>query len=371
MRKIKFIAFILLVAACQVKERVDEHTGDSLISIRLNKKQIREAKIVTDSIRQRLFPQIYQCRGYFYLSPDKLATVTSPISGFIRNMYYSTGDYVQKGTLLAILTHLDYIKIQREYVEAKSLANYYIEDFKRQGDLTLDHATSIKKMQRAQADYRAIEAKLRALRAQLKFIGLDADKVEKDGFTSSINIYAPISGYITRVEGNIGKLVDSYGFIYEIADINKLLLSFELPGRLFYKVSKNMTVSFTVSGKNINHLNAGICNIGQVINTETNSFNVYAIPDSNDRSFRPGMPVEMLLTLEDIKVPSLPDKAIIESDNKSYIFVKEKNIFTRTCINTGNSKDNFIEISNIPENFGNSEIVIFGARYLNMQIDKY
>jgi cobalt-zinc-cadmium efflux system membrane fusion protein len=272
MKRVVYILIVILAASCL--------TGD--------KGQIEDCAITADSLANNILPQSFRGRGYLYLPPDRLATVTAPMAGFIKKMYYSTGDYVKKGRLLAVLKHL----------EAKSMLDYYDEDFKRQGDLTLDHATSIKKMQKAQADYWSVEAKLRALEAQLKFIGIDPEKVKNTGFTSSISIYAPVNGYITKVEGNIGKFVDSYGFIYEIADIGNLLVRFELPDSLFNKVAGDMPLTYAVSSAKKEYLSARIKNIGQIIDTESGCFSVFAQPDSNICSFRPGMTVEVNLILE-------------------------------------------------------------------------
>ncbi len=282
MKRIIFIVLVILIAACRPREN----------------KQSDDTGTAADSIANELISCAFRCRGYLYLPPDRLATVAAPIGGFISSIFYNTGDYVKKGTLLAVLRHYDYIEIQKDYLEAKSLLSYYSEDFKRQGGLTLDQATSIKKMQRAQADYQAVEAKLKALAAQLKFIGIDPERVEHKGFTSSINIYAPVNGYITRVEGNKGKFLDPYGFIYEIADIDDLHLNFELPDSLFNKVSKDMDILFAVAGAKNKYLSARISNISQVINTETNCFSVFARPDSSNCSFRPGMAVEVKLVLK-------------------------------------------------------------------------
>ena len=241
----------------------------------------------------------FRCKGHFSLHPARLATVTAPISGFIKKMYYNTGDYVKKGSLLAVLTHQDYIKIQKDYLEAKSQVDYYVEEFKRQGELTLENAASIKRMQRAQADYRANEVNFRALKAQLDYIGIDAEKVEKEGFINTINIYAPVSGYITGVEGNIGRFIDSYGFIYEIADIDELFISFELPCMIYDKIYKNMAVRFSLSGGHGSLSGATIKNIGQVFDARTNTVSIIAQPDSINKMFRPGMNVEVVINTDE------------------------------------------------------------------------
>ncbi|UCH15313.1 MAG: efflux RND transporter periplasmic adaptor subunit, partial [Bacteroidales bacterium] len=345
MKNTKLVFFVIIALSCQ-KKIIEEKSGDSMVIARLKDKQIQEAGIKTDSIRKRLFPGTYSCQGYFSIHPNKMATVTTPVNGFIKKMFYNSGDYVKKGALLAVLRHQDYIKIQKEYIEAKNQVDYYVEDFKRQGELSLEHAASLKKMQKAQTDYWANEAKMRALKAQMELIGIDAEKVEKEGFTTSINIYAPVSGYITRVDGNIGKFVDSYAFIYEIASIDELLLSFELPGALYYKVHKNMAIKFSLSEGREILSGAKIKSIGQVFNTETNTVNIIARPDSANKTYRPGMSVKIIINSDDELRFSLPEEAIIRSKNNSYIFIKDKNTFIRALIETGMTYNTYTIVEN-------------------------
>jgi cobalt-zinc-cadmium efflux system membrane fusion protein len=368
MMKIKYILFIMLFASCQ-GDRKGKSIDNSPVKIRLSNKEIQEADIKTDSIRARLFSQAFRCNGYFCLHPNKLATVTAPINGFVKKMFYNTGDYVKKGAILAVLRHQDYIKIQKDYIEAKNQVDYYIEDFKRQGELSLEHAASIKKMQKAQTDYWANEARLRALKAQLEFIGIDAEKIEKEGFTSTINIYAPISGYITKVEGNTGKFIDSYAFIYEIADIDELLLNFELPAARYCNVYKDMPLLFSMSDKEDTFSGARIKSIGQVFNTETNTVGIIAKPDSLNKAFRPGMNARIVITLKDKMLPSLPDEAILKSNNNSIVFIKEGNRFIGITVETGSSDNGYTEIKDIPEEIKNADIVVAGTRHIKKFLD--
>jgi cobalt-zinc-cadmium efflux system membrane fusion protein len=266
-----------------------------LFFISCQRAQIEKAEDDIPAAAAAEMPDTFVCSGYFTLHPARLATVTAPINGFIKKMYYNTGDYVKKGTLLAVLTHQDYIKIQKDYLEARSQADYYTEDFKRQGELTLEHASSIKRMQRSQSDYWINEARLRALKAQLDYIGIDAEKVVKEGFTNTINIYAPVNGYIIKTEGNTGKFIDSYAFIYEIADINELLISFELPCALYDRIYKDMHIGFYIKGLEGPVSGATVKSIGQVFNPHTNTVDIIAKPDSANKSFRPGMNVEVVI----------------------------------------------------------------------------
>lgn len=365
---IKYLLFIILIISCR-GEKKERNTEDYPVRIILSDKKIQKADIKTDRISRRLFSPTFRCNGYFSLHPNKLATVTAPINGFVKKMFYNTGDYVKKGALLAVLRHQDYIKIQKDYIEAKNQVDYYIEDFKRQGELSLEHAASLKKMQRAKTDYWANEARLRALKAQMNFIGIDTEKVEKEGFTTTINIFAPISGYITKAEGNIGKFVDSYAFIYEIANIDELLLSFEIPGALYYDVYKNMPILFSLPDT-VNELSgARVKGIGQIFNTETNTVGIIAQPDSVNKAIRPGMNVEVIINLKNKLLPSLPDEAILRLNNNSFLFIKDNNSFVRIPVETGSTNKGYTEIKNVSEEMKNADIVVSGIQYLNKMLN--
>ena len=61
----------------------------------------------------------------------------------------------------------------RKYLENKSELDYYQEEYKRQGELTVENAASIKKLQQAKANYYKFEASYQSLKAQLELLGVN------------------------------------------------------------------------------------------------------------------------------------------------------------------------------------------------------
>ena len=99
-----------------------------------------------------------------------MASVSPIIGGFIKSLNYFPGDFVEKGAVIASLQHPDFISLQQQYIETKSQIDYYQEEFKRQGELTVENAASIKNMQKAKADYLSSEATYKSLKSQLKLL---------------------------------------------------------------------------------------------------------------------------------------------------------------------------------------------------------
>jgi len=153
-KKIQSVLFCFIcisILSCSIKQTDDDvaarKENDQII---LSSDQLAQADIKTGHIRKQMISDIIFCGGTIEASPNQQAYVSVPMNGYLKKILVHIGEYVQKGRVLAILEHPDYIDLQREFLETKSQYDYYKEDFQRQGELSLENATSLKTMQLAQ-----------------------------------------------------------------------------------------------------------------------------------------------------------------------------------------------------------------------------
>ena len=92
-------------------------------------------------------------------------------------MHFQTGDRVQKGDQLAKLSHPDYIKLQEDYLAAQSNLEYSSREYKRQGELAVEKAASLKRMQKAKSTYEQNKAKLTSLETRLRMLHIDPSNI--------------------------------------------------------------------------------------------------------------------------------------------------------------------------------------------------
>lgn len=361
------LIFIVLVifSACKNKESIVEKHIDS---VQLTTEEIQKSKIQTKKLSQKSFPKSIECSGYIDVPPLNKASVTAPINGFVKTIFFSPGSFVNKGDALAVFEHSDYIKLQEEYLEAKNKLKFYKEEFKRQAELTLENATSIKTYQKAQVDYRSTEVRFLSLKAQLNFIGLNPDKINEDNIQSYINIYAPISGYITKINANIGKYIDSQQCIYEIDDLSTLYLYLKIKEEDIFYLEQDQNIIFNTKTNNREYT-ANIKFIEQTLDKEEKSINIHAKIDSIDNYLKPGMLVQAKILYENDNVFVIDEKAIINSDKNSYIIVKEGDKFKRKEITTGLSKDGLIEIIDPSKSIQKNDIVVNGTDFINSKLN--
>ncbi|MBN2213400.1 MAG: efflux RND transporter periplasmic adaptor subunit [Bacteroidales bacterium] len=334
----------------------------------LNKEQIKLANISTGKIRKMLMGKTVECNGTVESHPNSVAVINAPMGGYIRSVSYIPGNYVAKGTVIAVLEHPDYIRLQQEFLETKNKLELYQEEFKRQGELTVENASSIKKMQQAQADYRITEVHYLSLKAQLKLIGINADSLYTDGIKTSIRIRAPISGTISRVNASIGKYSGPDDMIYEIVNTNDLHLHLKIFEKDMTMIKKGLHVNFWSMGVPGQKYNATINTIGQKLDEASNTFDIHARIQSGRDQLKTGMHVYAEIFLSRDSVYALPIEALVTSGDSRFAFLSDDSLFTRFEVKSGIQQSDFVELIDLPDSLTKRDMVISGAYYLNAEM---
>ena len=95
----------------------------------------------------------------------------------------------------------------------------YIEkEYNRQKELNQSKASSDKVFQQTEADYRSQKIATKSLYEKLKLIGVNPENLDENTISRSIHVYAPIDGYVSKVNVNIGKYVNPADVIFELVN---------------------------------------------------------------------------------------------------------------------------------------------------------
>ena len=369
MRNLLYIIPIAFIISCSGKKPDNAENTElqkakvSTELIEFSEEQIDLAGIKTGKFEKKTISETIECSGTIEVPPQNIAAVSPVISGFIKNLNYYPGDYVEKGVVMGTLNHPDFIKLQQQYIEAKSQLDFYKEEYKRQGELTVENAASIKKMQKAKADYLTNEANYKSLKAQLELLGVNTSKIEAGEFVKDFKITAPISGTVSQLNANKGKFVSSEDIIYEI--INASVLNIKL--NVFEKDISNVKVGQTIRFGIINNEKdflSKVKRIGIKIDVSNKTSLVQSTINNKNQLLKPGMYVNASINILEKEAFTLPSEAIVDFSGESFVFIKKDNSFKRIKIEKGIEQDDFCEIINLDEKLLNAEIVIKGAYYL-------
>ncbi len=373
MKKILILLIGFSLIACGKRHQGMQGDGQAKTdsnSIHFTTEQIDMSEIKLGKMEKKILSPVVECHGVIQVPPQGLASVSAPYQGFVEEANFMPGQFVQKGSVLAVLKHADYIQLQMEYLSLKGQLQYYSQEYKRQGELTLDNASSMKKMQMAESDYKSNEARFMALGKQLKFIGIDPDQLTVDNITSSIKLLAPVSGYITQINANLGKFVEPQQVLYEMIDNSHMHLNLKVYEKDVFRLHKSQSIQFSLVGQGNRYFTATIETVGHKVDADTRTIDVLAHIQSPEESMMPGMYVNATIDLSHEPVACLPVTALVRKGSDHYIFYSKGDNFVRLRIAVGTEQNEYVQLLNLPDSLTKEEFVIKGAYYISDAMDR-
>lgn len=222
-----FISFLILLAlnACSSKEPKNSttNTKDSTISsslIQLDKDQLQQANLKMAVLEKGTASMEVHLNGKIDVPPTALASVSIPMGGYVQDINLIPGNYVKKGSTIATIKDPQFVQLQEDYLSAKAKSVYLSQDMDRQKLLLQQDAVSKKTFQLLQSEFNTNAIALKGLAEKLKLINIDPSTLSIDKISSKVNLIAPISGYVSKVNINRGKYVAPTEVLLELIDPN-------------------------------------------------------------------------------------------------------------------------------------------------------
>jgi cobalt-zinc-cadmium efflux system membrane fusion protein len=222
-----FISVLVLLAfnACKTDKKATETNKSTASSVgsmlvQLDKDQLKEANLKTAILEKGNASIDIHLNGKVDVPPTAVASVSIPMGGYIQEINLIPGNFVKKGSTIATIKDPQYIQLQEDYLTAKSKSIYLSQDLDRQKLLLQQDAVSKKAFQLLQSEYNTNAIALKGLAEKLQLINIDPSSLSVDKISSKVNLVAPISGYVSKVNINRGKYVAPTDILLELIDPN-------------------------------------------------------------------------------------------------------------------------------------------------------
>ena len=362
---------ILTILACtgnKTKEAVEVEKGNDSLSadlVTLNAAQLKTANLAFGTAQLMSMHKILKVNGAIDVPPSNIVSISIPMGGYLKKTSLIPGMFVKKGNLLAVLEDPSYIELQQDYLTAKSKLVYLEADFNRQRDLNATKSTSDKIFQLARSDYESQKYLTKSLSEKLQLLGLDPLALNENNISRAINFNAPINGYVTKVNVNIGKYVTPTDILFEIIDPSDLHLRLIVYENDATNLKVGNKVSFYTNNDIRKKYLAKVAVINPNIN-EDKTTEVHCHLVNESVRLYPGTSANAEIELNDAKVNAVPEQAIVKWQNKPFVFIKmEGNSFKMVPVEMGVSTNGYVEIKN---DLGKQAIVTTNAYTLLMQL---
>jgi membrane fusion protein, heavy metal efflux system len=365
------IAVISMISACgsqqATEEKAETKTDENVVT--LTDAQLNNAGIQTGKLEQQSISSILKVNGVIDVPPQNMVSISVPLGGYLKSTKLLPGMHVKKGESIAIIEDQQYIQLQQDYLTAKAKLIFAKQEYERQKELNQSKASSDKVFQQALADYTSLNVLVQSLSEKLQLIGINPATRNAGNISKSVNIPSPISGFVSKVNVNIGKYVNPVDVLFEIVnpsdihlaltifekDINKLFIGQKLIAYTNTNPEKKYPCKIILIGKDFSN---------------DRSVEVHCHFANYDKSLVPGMYMNAEIEVKSDSVFALPSDAIVNYENKQYVFIsKGDNQFEIREVKTGNSENGFTEIRlSDNQNLKDDILVTKGAYTLLMKM---
>lgn len=357
----------LLSCGSKETEQKQAETTNTETTIKLSDTQIKNSGIVLGQTETRSISTVLKVNGKIDVPPQNMVSISVPLGGYLKSTKLLPGMKVKKGEVIANIEDQQYIQLQQDYLTGKSKLSYLEKEYARQKELNQSKASSDKVFQETEANYQGQKILVKSLSEKLRLISINPDNLDENNLSRSINLYAPIDGFVSTVNVNIGKYVNPSDVIFELVNPSDIHLALTIFEKDINKLSIGQKLmAYTNNEPNKKHP-CEILLIGQNLSAER-SVEVHCHFNDYDKTLIPGMYMNADIEIKANDVIAVPTDAIVHFEGKDYVFIQDAtNTFVMTEVQSGASENGFTEVINANDIKAKS-IVIKGAYTVLMSI---
>lgn len=354
------------------------HSEEGMAELHLSNLKFESLGIKVDTLPTRTLSGTVEANGQLEVPPQHEATVTAILGANVTSIKVIEGDKVNKGQVLAYLSHPNLTNLQTNYVKAHSRLQYLEKEMQRQKRLYEEEVGSGKTYQETLADYQAMKGEVKGYEAQLKQLSLNVEKVQDGDIYQYVPVVSPINGYIEKVKVQVGQFVDPQTEMFTIVNTDHIHADLMVFEKDVYKVKEGQKIAFTVESVPGATLTAKIFSVGKQFEQNPRAVHVHAEIDQKEEFLIPGMYINGKIRTGNNEVKALPEGAIIEEEGKPYIFMAEAHeeegktewAFKAVEIRTGMTEDGWVEIKLLEPLPKDAKVAWNNAYYLISEMKK-
>jgi cobalt-zinc-cadmium efflux system membrane fusion protein len=368
MKYLLYIALFSSLFSCSKKAEEQPMTAENKVNgnvAALTDKQIGNAGIKTALPEKKQISTLLQLNGKIDVPPQNMVSISVPLGGYLKTTNLLPGTRVKKGEILAVMEDQQYIQLQQDYLTGKERIIYLENEYLRQKELNSTQSASDKMYQQAETEFRSQQVMVNALYQKLQLTGINPNKLTRDHISRSINLYSPISGYVSKINVNIGKYVSPTEVLFELINPSDIHLALKVFEKDLDKIKIGQKLLAYTNSQPEKKYICEVILISKDLSADRNA-DVHCHFEKYDPTLLPGTFMNAEIALKTSMALVLPEDAVVSYEGKEYIFVpKGTGKFEMTEIKMGETENGFTEVITSAD-LSNQPCVVKGAYSLLM-----
>ena len=369
----KIIIFLLATTLMACGSKTNTEQKSSVLAtqaiVELTDAQLKNSSIETGKLEQKSISSILKLNGKIDVPPQNMVSVSMPLGGYLKTTKLLPGMHVSKGEVIASMEDQQYIQLQEDYLITKSKLNYLEGEYLRQKELNKTKASSDKVLQQTEMEYKSQKIALSALAEKLKLINVNPNTLSENNLSKSVSVFSPISGFVSKVNVNIGKYLNPSDVMFELVNPEDIHLNLNVFEKDVDKLSIGQKVLAHTNNQPDKKHACEIILISKDLSSDGMA-EVHSHFESYDKTLLPGMYMNAEIKVSTNKALVIATDGIVTFEGKHYVFevVGDKKYAMRE-VTLQNAEDGFTQITFLEaEEISEKTFVTKGAYTLLMKM---
>jgi membrane fusion protein, heavy metal efflux system len=260
-----------------------------------------------------------------------LAHVTTPFDGRVVKSFVRLGEKVRAGTPLFEVNSTDYLETVRIHQQAHQQRDMAEKNYLRKKELMESGITSRKDYDEAKLELDLAEKECEKTVAILKIYNLDPGEAD---MAKPLIVESPISGEIVQTDITVGQYIKSDAEpIVTVADLEKIWVIARVKEKDLGTINLKDRAEVITESFPDRPIKGIVNYIGNIMDEQTRSVEVYLECENQDRILKPGMFITTRFYRELDNAILIPSSSVLQDDQSSYVFKRiEKDLYLKQSI---------------------------------------
>ena len=364
--RIGFLLILFFLVACGSQKKEEKQQAAAAVEeiVELNAVQQKNAGIaIANPVRQAISTEL-KVNGIVEVPPQNIVSISFPMGGYLRSTRLLPGMRVTKGEVIAVMEDQSLVQLQQDYLIARERLELLEVEYKRQRELRQENVNAEKVFQQATAEYNSQQILCKGYSEKLQLVGIEPAALTTASISRTVPLRAPISGFVSKVNINIGKYVTGTDVLFELINPNNVHAALTVFEKDISRVATGQSVSLSFVNDPFTIYAGKVFVITRNVD-ENRSALVHCYFEKQPEKLLPGMFLQASIRIENREALTVPEGAIVRFENRFFVFEQvTATQFALREVKTGNSDKGVVELLVSPPGLEQQKVVTQNAYLL-------
>jgi cobalt-zinc-cadmium efflux system membrane fusion protein len=273
-------------------------------------------ELVVQPVEMRVAPHAMVFPATVEADPARTANVLPALTGRVVELKIGLGDHVTRGQLLAVVDSGDLAQADSDVVKARDALNLAKKSLDRAHGVQQAGGNAMKDLEAAQSGYNQALAEFNRAQARLTAVG-------GSGSTRTMNVTAPISGYVTALSVSPGMYVnDATAAMMTVSNLDTVWITANVPESEVGLVAKGQPVDATLSAYPDQVFHGRVSFVSPLLQADTRRDMVRVAVANADGRLKPNMYANASFNIPQPAQVFVPESALLMNNDSITVFVE-------------------------------------------------